>query len=83
MICPNCDHDGPRNLMRRVLLTRPEFPFVEFPRVCTRCRRELGVGHGNRVLILLLALGVVAVVAAAGFGIVTLLQWITHNGSAS
>jgi len=77
VICPNCDHDGPRTLMRHALLSRREFPFVEFPRLCKRCRRELRVGPGNRVLILLLGLTLLAAVAAAGFEIVCLLQRLT------
>ena len=74
MICPNCDHDGPRVLMRRALLPQREFPFVEFPRLCRRCRRELRVGPGNRVLMALLGLALLAAVTAAGLGVVCLLQ---------
>ncbi len=83
VVCPNCDHDGPRKLIRHVLLSRRTFPFVEFPRLCPRCRRELGVGPGNRVLIVLFILSIIAAVAAVGFGIVTLLQCLIPNASAS
>ena len=81
MICDNCGHDSPRRRVRFVLMLRREWPVIELSRLCKRCRRELGIGAANHVLVVLVGLVALATVAAAGFGIVCLIQWLLHNGS--
>ncbi|MFP4058133.1 MAG: hypothetical protein ACLF0G_14795 [Candidatus Brocadiia bacterium] len=83
MICGNCGHDSPRRLIRLVVFLRRKRPFVEFASLCPLCRRELGIGAGNRLAIAAVAVLVLGLVAAAGFAIVTLVQWLLLHASTS
>jgi len=81
VICDNCRQDRTQHHIKTVAFLRPEWPPIEFVRMCRRCRAELSSGFFHRGLFYLCFLVLLAVVAACGFGAVLLIQWLTQQGS--
>ncbi len=76
MICDRCGEDRVRGDMWLLAFPRAGWPPIRFARVCRGCREELRWSKLNRALLYVCCLALLAAVAAAGAGIVYLIQWL-------
>lgn len=83
MICKGCGHDRPQYRFRLLAFLRAGWPPIEFAMLCRDCRHDLNGGLPNRVLAWLCCAAFLATVGVAGFGIVSLVLWITRHASTS
>lgn len=83
MICDNCGQDRVQQHMRVHAYFRAGWPPIVFRQVCQGCRQELAwrsVMH--RGFYLLSCLALLGTIAAGGYGIVYLVQWLSSQGPA-
>jgi hypothetical protein len=81
VICDSCGHDSPKHHVKLVAFLRVGWPPIELSQLCATCRRELHIGLWNRLLLGILGVAVLVAIAAAGFGVVCLIQCLLKRGS--
>jgi len=80
VICDNCGQDRIREHARVLAYFRKGWLPLEFHVVCPGCRAELGWESTlRRGLFLLCCLALLAALAACGYGIVALIQWLSRQ----
>jgi len=80
VICDNCGQDRVREHARVLAYFRKGWPPVEFVIVCQGCREDLGWRSAlHRGFFLLCCLALLAALAACGYGIVNLIQWLSRQ----
>ena len=83
MICKGCGQDRPKHRFRLLAFLRAGWPPIEFAMLCRDCRHHMHGCFANRALAWLCYTLFLAIVGAAGFGVVSLVLWITHHASTS
>jgi len=81
VICELCGQDRVREDTWHVAFLRWAWPPVKFARACQSCREKLPFAAWNRALFFFSFLALFAAVAAAGAGIVLVIQWLIRLSS--